>query len=136
MSSRASASPTTGSQHRPDDGQDHVHEPEEQTPGPSIRPPEPEPNAAGSSPVEAAQARANPTQTDPLVPTSPHDGRAVKVTGYRLMVTVVTLVLGSVKAAASYEGQSVTTSTLDWVIGIVLAILCVPSWLEGAISPS
>ncbi|KAI0065551.1 hypothetical protein BV25DRAFT_1821988 [Artomyces pyxidatus] len=48
----------------------------------------------------------------------------VKLTGYRLLFTVVVVAFGLPKAIASYQGGStVIPTTLDWVMGIVCTIL-------------
>ncbi|KAI0061103.1 hypothetical protein BV25DRAFT_1805892 [Artomyces pyxidatus] len=47
----------------------------------------------------------------------------VKITGYRLVTTAVIAGLGVPKAIASYEGQSVVPTTLDWVSGVAAAVI-------------
>ncbi|KAJ7461601.1 hypothetical protein FB451DRAFT_1404833 [Mycena latifolia] len=56
----------------------------------------------------------------PLPPLTPH----VKVTPWRLLNTVLVLALGIYKAAASYLGQSIAPTTLDWIIGVVWTLIC------------
>ena len=45
------------------------------------------------------------------------------LTGYRLLNTSVILGIGIPKAIYSYSGQSVISPTLDWVGGIIFALL-------------
>jgi hypothetical protein len=47
----------------------------------------------------------------------------VELTGYRLLMTGIILGLGIPKAVYSYSGQSLISTTLDWVAGIVLALM-------------
>ncbi|KAI0061148.1 hypothetical protein BV25DRAFT_1917116 [Artomyces pyxidatus] len=47
----------------------------------------------------------------------------VKVTGYRLLTTAVVTGLGVPKAIASYQGESVVPTTLDWVAGVAATVL-------------
>jgi hypothetical protein len=82
------------------------------------------------SPASTSSSETSSLHTSPC--------RTVKVTGYRLAVTLVTFVLGSVKVAASFKGQAVTTHWLDWGVGVALTILyvhdncwaLVPKWNE------
>lgn len=46
----------------------------------------------------------------------------VKITGYRLLNTVIIAAFGIPKAVLSYHGQVVAT-TLDLVLGVILAIV-------------
>jgi hypothetical protein len=46
----------------------------------------------------------------------------IRLTGYRLTVTIATLSLGIWKAVASNNSRAIVSNTLDWVIGVVLAI--------------
>ncbi|KAH9964103.1 hypothetical protein BC827DRAFT_49382 [Russula dissimulans] len=47
----------------------------------------------------------------------------VELTGYRLLTTSIILGLGIPKAVYSYNGQSLISTTLDWVAGILLALI-------------
>ena len=58
---------------------------------------------------------------DPQQPISPPLG--VELTGYRLFTTSVILGIGIPKAVYSYSGQSLTSTTLDWVEWIILALM-------------
>ncbi|KAH8079404.1 hypothetical protein BXZ70DRAFT_647216 [Cristinia sonorae] len=49
--------------------------------------------------------------------------RRLRVTGLRLLNTVLLAGLGIVKAVLAARGQSVVPSVLDWVLGVVWAIL-------------
>jgi hypothetical protein len=60
----------------------------------------------------------------------PNPPRSIKLTGHRLMVSVVTIVLGACKVIASHKGRSVITDTLDWVIGIIVGLLYAENLLQ------
>ena len=47
----------------------------------------------------------------------------VELTGYRLLTTVVTLGVGIAKAVYSYKGQALISTSLDWVGGVILALM-------------
>jgi len=47
----------------------------------------------------------------------------IELTGYRILYVAVILGFGSWKAVASYHGQSVMPTTLDWVAGTFLAVV-------------
>ncbi len=47
----------------------------------------------------------------------------VALTGYRLLTTTLILGIGIPKAILSYRGQSLISPTLDWVGGIIVALL-------------
>ncbi|KAF8481728.1 hypothetical protein DFH94DRAFT_405760 [Russula ochroleuca] len=47
----------------------------------------------------------------------------VELTGYRLLTTSVILGFGVPKAVYSYNGQSLISTTLDWLAGVVLALV-------------
>ena len=47
---------------------------------------------------------------------------SIKITGSRLLITVVTTAFGSSKAVLSYQGHSVAPTTLEWVFGVVLSL--------------
>ncbi|KAF7361551.1 hypothetical protein MSAN_01188700 [Mycena sanguinolenta] len=49
-------------------------------------------------------------------------GPKVKVTGWRLLNTFLVLGLGVYKAVAAYRGQQTTSTTLDWLLGVLWAI--------------
>ena len=49
----------------------------------------------------------------------------VKVTGYRLLNVAVITIVVTWKAVLSYQGQSVASTTLDWIGGGILALGCV-----------
>jgi hypothetical protein len=49
----------------------------------------------------------------------------IKVTPGRLLNTVLVLGLGIYKATATYRGQDTTPTTLDWIIGVLWALMCV-----------
>ncbi|KAJ7319079.1 hypothetical protein DFH08DRAFT_970975 [Mycena albidolilacea] len=57
----------------------------------------------------------------------------VKVTPWRLLNTVLVLGLGIYKATATYRGQDTTPTTLDWIIGVLWALIAYwASFLEDA----
>jgi len=48
----------------------------------------------------------------------------IKVTGYRLLTTSIIASFGTAKALMSLEaGGSVTATWLDWILGVILAIV-------------
>ncbi|KAI9511884.1 hypothetical protein F5148DRAFT_1167117 [Russula earlei] len=47
----------------------------------------------------------------------------VELTGYRLLTTSVILGIGIPKAVYSYSGQALVSTTLDWVAGVILALV-------------
>jgi hypothetical protein len=47
----------------------------------------------------------------------------VELTGYLLLTTAVILGFGIPKAVYSYSGQLLISTTLDWVAGIILALM-------------
>jgi hypothetical protein len=47
----------------------------------------------------------------------------VELTGYGLLTTGVILVIGIPKAVYSYKGQALISTTLDWLGGMILALL-------------
>ena len=49
-----------------------------------------------------------------------------KLTGVRLLVIVTTIVLGTAKAAMTYQGDTVAPVTIEWVITIVVFIMYEP----------
>jgi hypothetical protein len=49
----------------------------------------------------------------------------VKVTGYRLLTTAIIVTFGTVKAMAALDGAAVTSTTLDWVAGVILGTMLV-----------
>ena len=47
----------------------------------------------------------------------------VEVTGYHLLTTGVILGIGVPKAVYSYKGQALISTTLDWLGGVILALM-------------
>ena len=47
----------------------------------------------------------------------------VDLTGYRLLTTGVILGIGVPKALYSYKGEAMISTTLDWLGGIILALV-------------
>ncbi|KAF8491991.1 hypothetical protein F5888DRAFT_1732474, partial [Russula emetica] len=47
----------------------------------------------------------------------------VELTGYRLLTTGVILGIGVPKAVYSYNGQALISTTLDWLVGVILALI-------------
>ncbi|KAJ7032865.1 hypothetical protein C8F04DRAFT_958327 [Mycena alexandri] len=47
----------------------------------------------------------------------------VKITLWRLINTAILLVLGIWKAATTYRGQSTAPTTLDWIVGVLWALI-------------
>ncbi|KAF9568715.1 hypothetical protein CPC08DRAFT_624749, partial [Agrocybe pediades] len=46
------------------------------------------------------------------------------VTGYRLLVSIVTVVFGVAKMSCAYLGRNTSATTLDWVSGVIFATTC------------
>ncbi|KAJ7743626.1 hypothetical protein B0H16DRAFT_1561134 [Mycena metata] len=59
------------------------------------------------------------SDTTSLTPKEPK----VKVTLWRLLNTAILLMLGIWKAAATYKGQITAPTTLDWIIGVLWALI-------------
>lgn len=49
----------------------------------------------------------------------------VKLTGYKLLNMLVISAFGIAKAILTYQGLSAVPTTLDWILGVVLTIMCV-----------
>ncbi|KAI0273969.1 hypothetical protein BGY98DRAFT_921265 [Russula aff. rugulosa BPL654] len=47
----------------------------------------------------------------------------VELTGYRLLTTGVILGVGVPKAVYSYKGLALISTTLDWLAGVILAVI-------------
>jgi len=52
-----------------------------------------------------------------------------KITPYRLATIVITIVLGSLKALYAHNGQTGLSTTLEWIIGVVVFLMCVISYI-------
>ncbi|KAJ6510731.1 hypothetical protein C8R45DRAFT_395312 [Mycena sanguinolenta] len=50
-------------------------------------------------------------------------GPKIKVTLWRLLNTALILVLGIYKAVAAYRGQQTAPTTLDWILGVLWAVI-------------
>jgi hypothetical protein len=46
----------------------------------------------------------------------------IRVTGYRLFTIAMIIAFGTAKAVASYQGKTIISTSLDWVMGVLLAI--------------
>jgi len=46
----------------------------------------------------------------------------IRVTGYRLFTIALIIAFGTAKAVVSYQGKTIISTTLDWVMGVLLAI--------------
>ncbi|KAJ7488068.1 hypothetical protein FB451DRAFT_1553585 [Mycena latifolia] len=79
----------------------------------------PDPGAGAS---HQSTPTSNPTDAQPLPAPSPTP--RVKITPWRFLNTVLVLGLGIYKATASYLRQSMAPTTLDWIIGVVWALIC------------
>jgi len=64
--------------------------------------------------------REDYTQANDHQPTMP---LGVELTGYRLLTTGVILGIGVPKAVFSYNGQALISTTLDWLVGVILALM-------------
>ncbi|KAI0818938.1 hypothetical protein BC629DRAFT_687885 [Irpex lacteus] len=69
--------------------------------------------------AHSANSPATPPGSNGHVPRPPI---LVKVTGYRVLNTVLVIVLGTWKGVASYRGDAVISNTLDIILGVFLAI--------------
>lgn len=47
----------------------------------------------------------------------------MKITAWRILNTSVLLVLGTYKAVATYLGETAAPTNLDWMIGVVWALM-------------
>jgi hypothetical protein len=59
----------------------------------------------------------------------------VKVTGYRLLVVIVTLAFVLSKGVVEYKGRSLVSTTLDWIMGVVLGIALLWLGLYQSVDP-
>jgi hypothetical protein len=55
----------------------------------------------------------------------------VKVTGYRLLYVMVISAFGLSKAVMEYNGKSLVSMTLDWIMSVVLVIVYVTILLKS-----
>ncbi|KAJ6510711.1 hypothetical protein C8R45DRAFT_394934 [Mycena sanguinolenta] len=92
----------------------------------------PDPPFYSAATMEEGQAHATSGfSTTPSPDDSP--GPRVKITPWRLLNTVLLLVLGIYKAVAAYRGQQTAPTTLDWILGVVWGIIAYwASFLEEA----
>ncbi|KAI0039636.1 hypothetical protein FA95DRAFT_1459805, partial [Auriscalpium vulgare] len=58
-----------------------------------------------------------------------------KITGYRLLVSAVLIAFSIPKAVLAYEGMSVMPTTLDWVMGLLCALLLYWLGLFESVTP-
>ena len=47
------------------------------------------------------------------------------ITGYRILVTASAISFGMTKAALSYRGFETVPTTIEWIYGVVVTLLCV-----------
>ncbi|KAJ6510729.1 hypothetical protein C8R45DRAFT_965009 [Mycena sanguinolenta] len=88
------------------------------------------PLASGDS--DAGNHDYPPTQSL-LHPDQLEEGPLIKVTLWRLLNTVLLLGLGVYKAVAAYRGQQTAPTTLDWILGVLWAVIAYwTSFLEDA----
>lgn len=64
-----------------------------------------------------------------LESTGGHPRKAHILTWYRLLVTSITLSLGTWKAVAEFDGQAVISNSLDVIVGVGLALVYVHSFI-------
>ncbi|KAF8155997.1 hypothetical protein B0H34DRAFT_851163 [Crassisporium funariophilum] len=50
-------------------------------------------------------------------------GLPIKVTTWRMLNTAFLLAVGTAKAASAYRGETTVPNTLDWVIGVIWALI-------------
>ena len=72
------------------------------------------------TPTLPTSPREDNTQDNDHQPTMP---LGIELTGYRLLTTGVILGVGIPKAVYSYKGQALISTSLDWVAGVVLAVM-------------
>ncbi|KAI0045597.1 hypothetical protein FA95DRAFT_1495284 [Auriscalpium vulgare] len=63
-----------------------------------------------------------------LISSQPSPLLLIKITGIRLLNTILIAALGVGKAVLSYQGQSTAPTTLEWVSGVLCA--CLLYWLS------
>ncbi|KDR80573.1 hypothetical protein GALMADRAFT_207602 [Galerina marginata CBS 339.88] len=63
-----------------------------------------------------------PNHTGDASPRHGH-GHAPRMTGYRILVIVLTAGFGLSKAKLSYQGYSTAPNTLDWLYGVVAFLI-------------
>ncbi|KAI0043128.1 hypothetical protein FA95DRAFT_1682090 [Auriscalpium vulgare] len=55
----------------------------------------------------------------------------IKLTGDRILFLVIIIGVGTGKAISSYLGQSTVPTTLEWLLGVLFAVLCsCLAWME------
>jgi hypothetical protein len=59
--------------------------------------------------------------------TGPRRGEVPIITANRIFVTVTVLIFGLTKAALAYSGFNTTADTIDWIFGIIICSMHVPS---------
>jgi hypothetical protein len=72
-------------------------------------------------------------------PQQPRPLLLIKLTGYRLLTIAMITAFGTAKAVVSYQNKTIISTSLDWVMGVVLAIgrvadLTVDPWLTPLIT--
>jgi hypothetical protein len=75
---------------------------------------------ATSSASSLTSPREDNTQDNDHQATMP---LGVELTGYRLLTTGVILGVGVPKAVYSYNGQALISTTLDWLAGVIFALM-------------
>ncbi|KAI0281185.1 hypothetical protein BGY98DRAFT_225091 [Russula aff. rugulosa BPL654] len=78
----------------------------------------------------------NPNPTEDNTQDNDHQATmplGVELTGYRLLTTGVILGVGVPKAVYSYNGQALISTTLDWLAGVIFALILF--WLGEAKRP-
>ncbi|KAJ7327583.1 hypothetical protein DFH08DRAFT_816424 [Mycena albidolilacea] len=78
----------------------------------------PEP-PGGSQGMRSRVALHWPSASAPVAPRP-----CVKITAWRILNTSVLFVLGTYKAVATYLGETAVPTNLDWMIGVVWALMC------------
>lgn len=58
-----------------------------------------------------------------LTTAEPQAPLLVKVTGYRILNTAVLLILGIWKSVATYRNEAILSTSLDLVLGVILAVM-------------
>ena len=81
----------------------------------------------GDIELELTAGSASAVDARPHIGSLTSRGRPVKVTAYRLMVSVATFGLGLAKYLLTGEGKAVDANVLDFVVAVPMALFCAES---------
>ena len=77
--------------------------------------------------LELTAGSASAVDARPHIGSLTSRGRPIKVTAYRLMVSVAIFGFGLAKYLLTGEGKAVDANVLDFVVAVPMALLCVES---------